>query len=242
MLGKIVGGLFGKGGTGTAGDAVKKAEELAEQARFRPATIATSVAGAGYDPDTGALTSTLDPALQDIQDIGLRGAGGMFGQVADFDPSARASQIFSEQAALLQPEFERQRTATRDATFGSGRLGLQIGGMNPDFFGLSQAQSEALSALAPAAQQQAYTEMGQLAALGSQLQKAGMAPAAFQTSLFAPMLDAETARSVAELGAGQLQMDPYSTLAQMQQSDKKGSMDFVGSLFGSAFSGGLFGG
>lgn len=232
MFGKIIGGLFGKGGTGTAGQAVTRAKQLAEDIRFRPATIATSVAGAGYDPATGALTSTLDPALQNIQDIGLGGAGNLFGQVADFDPSQRASQIFGEQAALLEPEFERQRTATRDAAFGSGRLGMLLGGEQPEFAGMAARQAEALANLAANSRQQAYGEMGALSDLGQAQLQAGMTPATFQQTLFAPMLDTETARSAAQYAAGQLELDPYATKAQMQQDDKRGSMDFVGSLFG----------
>ena len=57
------------------------------------------------------------------------------------------------------------------------------------------------------------------------------------------MLDAETARSVAELGAGQLQMDPYSTLAQVQQEDKKEAWTLLEAcLFSAAGKAGGFGG
>lgn len=232
MFGKVLDGLFGKGGTGVANQAIEVAKDLGEDVYFRPATVTTGVAGTAYDPSTGALTGTLDPALQDIQDTALGGAGNMFGQVADFDPSARASQIFSEQAALLQPEFERQRTATRDSTFGSGRLGLQIGGVNPDFFGLGKAQSETMAALAPQAQQQAYTEMGQLAQLGTALQQAGMAPSEFQLRMFEPMIQSEMARSAAALGAGQLQLDPYAQAVSSADAKRAGNAGFFGSLVG----------
>ena len=237
MFGKILDGLFGKGGSGVAGDAIRVAKDLGEDVYFRPATVTTGVAGTAYDPDTGALTGTLDPALQGIQDTALGGAGNMFGQVASFDPTQRAQQIFSEQAALLQPEFERQRTATRDSTFGSGRLGLEIGGVNPDFFGLGKAQAETMAALAPQAQQQAYTEMGQLAQLGTALQQAGMAPSEFQLRMFDPMIQSEMARSAAALGSGQLQLDPYTQAAQSADSRRSSNAGFFGSLVG-----GLFGG
>ena len=40
----------------------------------------------------------------------------------------RANDIFSQQSALLQPEFAQQRTQMANDLFGSGRMGLMLSG------------------------------------------------------------------------------------------------------------------
>ena len=81
-MGNIVGGitnaLFGKGGSATAQAGIEEAAKRAEQAYFRPYTVTASGTGtAGYDPNTGAVTTSLSPGYAAMQGGASMGAVGL---------------------------------------------------------------------------------------------------------------------------------------------------------------------
>lgn len=221
-MGGIVSGLFGKGGSGVAQQGIEEAARRAEQGYFRPYTVTASGTGtAGYDPTTGATTSTLAPAYAGMQAGATLGSAGLvpgllgaisrdpqefqgygqglmnlaalraiqapqqFGyqspyaqqiqqqalsapQQFDYTPdlAGRTQEIYSQQAELLQPEFERQATALQGRLFGTGTLGKRLatpsGGMvQQDVMGLGEAQQRTLANLAGQARQQALGEEAQ---------------------------------------------------------------------------------
>ena len=245
-MGGIVSGLFGKGGSGTAGEAVARARELAPGARFNPYTVTTTAGTAGYRGD-GDFYSTLSDPYQQILGTALGGAGSLFEQAASFDPSARAQQVFGEQAALLQPQFEQQATALQSRLFGGGRLGLRLAGesqglgagsgmVQPDALGLGQAQQQTLAQLAAQSRQQAFGEQAQLQQLAGGMLQGAMGISGLEQALMAQGLDAETARAAAAYGAGQMELSPYTTKAQMEQQQQKAGAGFFGGEVGGLLS------
>lgn len=77
-MGSIVSGLFGKGGSGVAQQGIEEAARRAEQGYFRPYTVTASGTGtAGYDPTTGATTSSLAPAYAGMQAGATLGSIGL---------------------------------------------------------------------------------------------------------------------------------------------------------------------
>jgi len=247
-MGNIVGGitnaLFGKGGAGTAEEAVARARELGKEAVFKPFTVTTGSGTAKYLGD-GQYQSTLSQPYQDILGTSLAGAGNLYERLAAFDPSARASEIFGEQSALLQPEFERQATNLQNTLFGSGRLGLRLAGesqglgtgsgmVQPDALGLGRAQQQTLAELMAGARGQAYNEQGQLANIAGGLLQSGQSITALENQLLAQGVDAETARAAAAYASGNLQIDPYKTLANIEQEQRGQNANFFASLVGSA--------
>ena len=245
-MGNVVGGitnaLFGKGGAGTAAEAVARARELGKDAVFKPFTVTTGTGTAGYGGD-GSYYSTLSQPYQDILGSSLAGAGNLFERAAGFDPSARAGEIFGEQSALLQPEFQRQATNLQNTLFGSGRLGLRLAGesqglgvgsgmVQPDALGLGQAQQQTLAQLASGARQQAFGEQAQLQQAASGMLQAGMGISALEQQLLAQGVDAETARAAAAYASGTMQLDPYKTQAQIEQEQRGQNAGFFGSVLG----------
>lgn len=236
------GGLFGDYGAGSAREAIDAAGKLAEDVRFRPVTVGTSSGIAALDPQAGEYGVALAPAYQNILGSALGGAGGLFQQLASFDPSQRAQEVFQEQSALLQPEFARQEERLRQGMFGTGRLGMQLAGegvgagadsgmVQPDVFGLGTAQQQTLAKLAAGSREQAYGEAQQLGQLAQGMLQAGMSISEMERQLIALGVDAETARAAAELGAGQLAMAPYGYLFSASQARSQGEGDFLGGLF-----------
>ena len=252
-MGNIVGGitnaLFGKGGAGTAAEAVARSRELGKEAVFKPFTVTTG-AGTGQYLGDGQYQTTLSAPYSQILSSALGGAGSMFEQAAAFDPSARAQQVFGEQAALLQPQFEQQATALQSRLFGGGRLGLRLAGesqglgagsgmVQPDALGLGQAQQQTLAQLAAQSRQQAFGEQAQLQQMAGGMLQAGMGISGLEQSLLAQGLDAETARAAAAYASGTMQLDPYKTQAQIQQEQRGQNAGFFGSVIGGALSGGF---
>ncbi len=236
------GGLFGDYGAGSAREAIDKAAELSRDIRFRPVTVGTSSGVAALDPQAGEYGVALAPAYQNILGSALGGAGGLFQQLAAFDPRQREREIFEEQVGLLQPKFEKQEERLRQGLFGTGRLGLQLAGegvgagagsgmVQPDVFGLGTAQQQTLANVAAGSRQQALGEAQQLGQLGQGMLDVGRSISEMERQLIGLGIDAETARAAAELGAGQLAMSPYQYLFSASQARSQGEGDFFSNLF-----------
>jgi len=247
-MGSITNALFGKGGSGTAGEAINVARDYAQKGQFRPYTVTTSTGRTSYDPTSGEYQTTLSSPLQSLLTQATTGAGSLFGQVADFDPNVRAADIFSEQAALLQPEFERQATDLQSRLFGSGRLGLRLAGesqglgtdsgmVQPDALGLGRSQQQVLAQLAPMARQQAYGEQQSLIGMATNMLNSGLQLGQVENNLMSLGLSAEQARAAAALGAGNLAVAPYTTKAQIEQQQRGQNASFFGSVIGGALGG-----
>ena len=168
----------GKGGGGGGSRINAEVANLARQGTFRPFTISTSGGTAfGREGEFGAAAS---PEFQQIQQGALAGAQQLlpsiateFGrEVTPFEFQTDADRLtqdyFTQQAAMLQPQFEQQRTQLASDLFGSGRLGLSLAGsavgagqgtmVNPDAFGLAAAQSGTLANLAAQSRERALQD------------------------------------------------------------------------------------
>lgn len=239
----ITDSLFGKGGSGTAQQAVDRARELAPDIRFKSYGVTSSLGGTQYDPTTGQVTSSLNPAMQGIQTSALGGAQNLFNQASSFDAGQRSQDIYNEQLALMQPAFEQQRQQMQQDLFGSGRLGMRLasgaagagegGGMvQPDAFGLGLAQQQTMAGLAADARGQALGEQAQLQDLATGMLSAGMSPAQLELELMSAGLNQEIARSGAQQGAAQTELMPYDSLANQQSASRGQNASFFGSLVG----------
>jgi hypothetical protein len=243
-MGSLVNSLFGKGGSGIAGDAIARARELGAQSVFRPYTVTTGSGSSQYLGD-GQYQTTLSQPYQNLLGTSLSGASNLFGQLANFDPSRRAQEVFGEQSALLQPEFQRQAINLQQGLFGSGRLGLRLAGesqglgagsgmVQPDALGLGRAQQQTLAGLATQARNQAFGEQAQLGQLASGMLQSGLNISGLEQQLMAQGLDAETARAAAAYASGQMQLSPYADAAQIAQQQRGQNADFFGALAGAA--------
>ena len=240
-MGSIVSGLFGKGGSGVAKEGIEEAARRAESAYFKPYTVTTGTGTTSYGDD--GFTSTLSPEYQALLGQALGGAGGLLSQFQSFDPSQRASEIYSEQAALLQPSFAQQGQQLQQSLFGSGRLGLRLAGesaglgagsgmVQPDALGLGRAQQQTLAQLAAGSRQQALSGQAQLGQMASGLFGIGQGISGMEQSLMGLGLTAEQARAAAALGAGNLAVSPYATAADMQQRQQEATAGFFGAAAG----------
>ena len=233
-----MGSLFGGGGSEVSQKGIEEAAKRAEQSYFKPYTVTTSAGSTGYDPETG-YTNTLAEPYQNLLGQTLGGASSLFGQAAAFDPRQRGQEIFDEQSALLQPQFQQQAQQLQQSLFGGGRLGLRMAGesqglgagsgmVSPDALGLGRAQQQTLAQLAAGSRQQALGEQGQLFGFGSQLLGAGQGISDMERQLLAQGVDAETARAAAAYGAGNLAISPYNAAAQAAQKKSSGLMGLIG--------------
>ncbi len=164
----------------------------------------------------------------------------------DYDPSRTAQDIFSREAALLQPQFQQQTEALRSGLFGSGRMGLQLAGesvgagaggmVQPDAFGLGRAQSQTLANLAASASERAQA---------AEMQRYGVESGMFGTNLAAQqaMQSADLARFGAGLqgmsAAQQAELAKYGVQSGVYGLNQAAQQQYLGNLSG--LTQGLFG-
>tara|TARA_R110002153_G_scaffold171205_1_gene323990 strand:+ start:175 stop:1149 length:975 start_codon:yes stop_codon:yes gene_type:complete len=243
-MGSLLSGLFGSGGADTAKEGIAEAAKRAEDVYFKPYTYTTGSGSTSYDPESG-YSAEMSPAYQELLGSTLGGAQNLFSQAASFDPRQRGEDIFQEQSALLQPQFQQQAQQLQQSLFGGGRLGLRMAGesqglgtgsgmVSPDALGLGRAQQQTLAQVAAGSRQQALGEQGQMFGMAGQALTAGMGISSLEQQLMQLGLTSEQARSAAALGAGQLAVSPYATAADMEQRQQEAGAGAAGSLLGAA--------
>jgi len=245
-MGSLIGGLLGTNRLTNQADQMKEvAREYADKAYFRPYTVTTGFGTTGYTPD-GGFTSALSQPYQDIMGTSLAGAGRLFEQAAAFDPTQRGQEIFAEQSALLQPQFQQQAQQLQQSLFGSGRLGLRLAGesaglgagsgmVQPDALGLGRAQQQTLAQLAAGSRGQALGEQAQLQQLAGGMLGAGMGISEMERALMAQGVDAETARAAAASQAGAIGTGYFTPAMSAYQQRAKAQTGFVGGMLSSVF-------
>jgi len=248
-MGKLVSGILGMDNGMKAGQqAAQAGERYAKDIYFKPYTLTSGFGTTSYTPDTGAYSSQLASPFYNAQIAALGGATNLLGGLAGFDPQARQADIYQQQAALLQPEFQAQNIAMQEQMFGSGRLGLKLAGagvgagsggaVSPDAYGLARAQQQTLADLAVKSREQALQEGATLADMSTALLSQGIGIAELEATLMKLGADAESARAAAAAAAGQVGTGGYQTMAQAGMTQDKA----MGSLFGGIASGLLSGG
>lgn len=243
-MGNVVGGLLGTNRLTNQADQMKGvAREYADKAYFRPYTVTTGYGQTSYTPD-GGFQARLSQPYQDILGTSLAGAGNLFQQAAAFDPTQRGQQIFQEQSALLQPQFEQQAIDLQSRLFGGGRLGLRLAGesqglgagsgmVQPDALGLGRAQQQTLAQIAAGARSQALGEQAQLQQLASGMLGAGMGISDLERQLLAQGVDAETARAAAAGSAGSIGTSYFNPAMSAYKQRAESQGNFVGGMLGS---------
>lgn len=246
-MGSLVSGLLGMdSGVKYGKQAAEAGERYAKDVYFKPYTMTTGFgATAG---DDGAYSSSLASPFYNAQAAALGGATGLLGQLSSFDPVQRQQDLFQEQAALLQPEFQAQQAGLESGAFGSGRLGLRLAGqgvgagsgmVQPDVFGLGQAQSQALGQLAVQSREQALQEGATLTDMATAMLAQGIGVAELEATLIKLGVDAESARATAAGLAGQIGTGGYQTMAQAGMAQDKAMGSLFGGIAGGLMSGGM---
>lgn len=185
-----MGGGGGKGGGGDSAKPMKGAQFQPYSYKSLAGTTDLERKGRGY-----TFSQELDPTLEQLYGSSISQAQPLLeqylGQVTQelptfgFDKTIdqATQQYFAQQQAALDPVFAQQRQQLQSDLFGSGRMGLMlagetagagVGGMvQPDAFGLSRGQSQAL--------QEAYAK-SRAAAVGEQAQQFDIAKQQFALS------------------------------------------------------------
>ena len=254
-MGSLVSSVFGMDNGSKAGEAaVAAGNRYAKDVYFKPYTMTSGYGRTTYDPSSGTTASSLSAPYSTAEAAGLTtalqgygGASNLLGQLGGFDVGQRASDIYGEQAALLQPSFQQQNADLQQQLAGSGRLGLRLSGgtvgaggtglVQPDAFGLGRAQQQTLAELASGARGQALSEMGQMADTATGLMSSGAQQAGvyagLQDALTRLGIDSETARSAAAAAAGNVGTSGYAQATQAGMSQDRAMGDFWGGLFSS---------
>jgi len=194
-----MGGGGGKGGGGGSAKPMPGAQ-------FQPYTY-RSIAGSTQLKQNGLgynFSQQLDPALQELYSTGLSQAQPLLSSYLEgasrelpafgFDKTIdqATQEYFAQQQAALDPVFAQQRQKLQSDLFGSGRMGLMLAGetagagaggmVQPDAFGLSRGQSQALQeayassrASAVSEQQQAFNQAQQQYTLNQATQQQQLA-------------------------------------------------------------------
>tara|TARA_R110002126_G_scaffold118405_1_gene258471 strand:+ start:5703 stop:6506 length:804 start_codon:yes stop_codon:yes gene_type:complete len=218
--------LFGESTQDLAGRLSPMFQEASNEAMFNPYSVATRRGTAYQDPNTGALRTQIDPQIGRLEDIIGTSAGRMFGGLTDFNLPSRAQDIYNQQLSMLQPSFQQQNQNLQSTLFGSGRLGLGVGGefvgagqgtgmVNPDAYGLGLAQSRALTDLASGSRDRALGEAKSMADIGQGLFTSALSVGDMERELIKLMLTGGAYKSQANLGAGQLGLSPQ--IAELAQ-------------------------
>lgn len=234
--------LFGKGGSGTAGEAARIAREYADQSTFKGFTVRSALGESGYDPTTG-FTSTLSPEMQAALTGTLGGSEEVLSAFRDFDVGRRAEEITGQQVAMLQPEFERLFSQQATEGFRSGTLGKRLSGqvlglgsdigpVNVGDVATQRIISQALAPIAAQAQTQALGEYGQLAQLGTGLLSGALGITGAQQAQLGLGGQLEGMRGASYLGAGNLAVSPMLAQAQLQSTQRGQNAGFFGSVLG----------
>jgi len=219
MISGLVDSLFGETKQDVSGRLSPMFQQYAGEATFKPYTVRSTGGAVSYDPTSGVTQSQLSPGAQQLIESAGTGALGMFGQLEQFRPDARAREIYNQQASLLQPEFEKQNLALKNALLGSGRGGLMLGAsavgegasggmVNPDVYNTQLAQNRALAELAAGSRTQALGEASTMGQIGSGLLSSALGISDLELRLMQQGVDAQTARAAAAYGAGQLALTP----------------------------------
>ena len=192
-------GFFGSGGEESKPVSLKGGQ-------FQPYTY-TSLVGSTElerDKDRYTFSQEIDPRLEQLYGQGLDATSGLLSQYLeqaqapleqfDFQKGIdeATQEYFTQQQAALDPVFAQQRQQLQSDLFGSGRMGLMLAGetagagaggmVQPDAFGLSRGQSQALQeayaksrAAAVGEQQQAFDQAKQQYALNQAAQQQQLA-------------------------------------------------------------------
>jgi len=256
---QLFGGQGGVGGVGAGASIPAGASAGAQGGQFKPVTFRSGTGTATLTPE-GLTTELAEPyaGLSSLvgEGTGLMGeASGLAQQAPDqfnynFDPSSRATELFDQRSALLEPAFAQQRAKMNEGMFGSGRLGLRLAGegagagsgmVQPDAFGMNQAQSQALSQLAAqsttdafgesmqragldlsqfgANQQQKQQQFANLMGSGQGMLSAGLQAPALEQSLQGVPLQTEALRQNYELGLDKNNISRMLAQAQADQAN-----------------------
>ena len=161
------------------------------QTEFQPVAIRTGLTATDYVPGTptspALLTGQIAPSLQALQAVGTSGAQQLYPAyiqqammsrpedvVLNEDVLGRQQEIYQQGLDVLAPEMLAQQIASRDKSFGAGRLGYNLSGeamgagagtglVNVDDYTQQLAQNRALSELFLNSRNQAATETGEIA-------------------------------------------------------------------------------
>jgi hypothetical protein len=244
-MGKLIKGIFGMdSGEKQAQAGIAAGKAAAQPVYFKPVTMTTTMGGMNYTP-TGVYEAGLAPALSTLQQTQVAGAQNLYGALSQFDPNSAAQTIFQEEVAALLPTLQAQQIQAGQAMFKTGRGDLRISGaaygapqgaglINPDAYGLMQAQTAGLGELAATARSRAIEQAMGMGQLGAGMLGSAVGLEEVSQKLIGMGIDAESARAAAAAGAGQLATGGYNMATQAAMNADNAMGSFWGGLFGGA--------
>jgi len=229
------------------GEAKQEAFDLAAQiqpmTQFRPFTV-TSATGGQFGVTGGedgtAVTMTLSPEEQALQQNLFGGAGQFFGQAMQ-DTAGREQDIYDRIRATQMQEEGMQRQALEERLAAQGRLGVRTGmfGGTPEQLAMERAQAQSRNQATLMAMQQAQQEQAQQAALGQQFLGGAYVPQAQMLNVQqASQLYPQLQQQAQLFGAGQFGETMMSGI-EAQLLAEQAQANLLGGL-GSGLLGGLF--
>jgi len=152
----LIGGLFGSGADGGAGQAAAVSREDAlkasEMAKFKPYAITSGFGKSMFDTENNTASYELDPTLKAFQDqlygLGQQGMAGL-----NVDPTQIGQDYYNQQQNIMAGGRGAEDIALRQQQLQSGRIGLGLSGasqgagantgfVNPDQYGMQLARAQ----------------------------------------------------------------------------------------------------
>ncbi len=104
----------------------ESARIAAEAAQFRPYSITTGFGRSFFNPEAQTAGYEIDPRLAAFRDQLYGLSSSTLGQLAGTTPEAEAQKYVQQQMGLLSGTRQAEDIAARQASLGSGRIGLGV--------------------------------------------------------------------------------------------------------------------
>lgn len=133
--GGLLGGMMSSSAASRAADAqLESARIAAEAAKFKPYSVTSGFGKSFFDTEKQTAGYELDPRLQAFRDQLYGLSSSTLGQIGT--PQEEAQKYVTQQMGLLAPTRQAEDIAARQASLGSGRIGL---GVTPGAVGAGDA-------------------------------------------------------------------------------------------------------
>lgn len=166
-----------------AADAQERAAaQAAEAAKFRPYSVTSGFGKSFFDTEKQTAGYELDPRLQAFRDQLYGLSSSTLGQIGT--PEEEAQKYVTQQMGLLSPTRQAEDIAARQASLGSGRIGLGVtpgaagagdasGLVNPDEFARQLARERINAQIAAEGTQYGQNIIDKLISRGTGLFSSG---------------------------------------------------------------------
>ena len=168
----------------TANAQLQAGQMAADAAKFRPYSITTGFGKSYFDQGNQTAGYELDPRLAAFRDQLYGLSSESLRQLSGTTPEAQAQKYYEQQMGLLAPTRQSEDIAARQASLGSGRIGLGVstgaagagdgqGLVNPDEYARQLARERVNAQIAAEGTQYGQNIIDKLIARGTGLFSSG---------------------------------------------------------------------